>query len=549
MSERNVGKLLCSKQAPASQESSGSPSVRSRSGGRKALSQSRIHMDEKNVTATEDTESTKQRRRIEKELKEYATRLRDLTELLDLSHDSIIIHDVDGRITFWNQGSELLYGWKRDEVLGKITHEVLRTQFCEPLIKIVAAVSSTGKWEGELINTSRHGEVLTVESRWALRTGSNGEPTAILEIDRDITRRKEDEQIAREALEYAESIIEAVSEALVVLTGDLKVASANERFYQMFGFAADQTLNRPFCELGSRQWDVPELRQQLSNMLPCNASMDEYVMEYNSFHTGQRMLHLNARPISREHRNRQLILLAIQDVTARRRQEEMLKEMTEQLLLSEEEQRQQIATALHDTVGQILAFGKRELSALERTTQGTVKQSLRRVVESMNNAIEQCRRLTMDLAPPTLHTFGLEAGIEEMAERFSETQGIRCSFRSTDEPKPLEKKVEFLLYRATKELLANAARHASAKHVQVGIERLNGSVRITVEDDGCGFDTARLHNPALTTKGVGLYSISQRLKNIGGIFTIQSRIGTGTTITLQAPLVVEGRQGDRHNDH
>ncbi|MCE5186784.1 MAG: PAS domain S-box protein [Planctomycetaceae bacterium] len=483
------------------------------------------------------------------ELKEYAARLKDQTELIDLSHDSIIIHDLDGKVTFWNQGSEQLYGWKRQEIIGKIIHQVLHTEFCEPLGRIIAAVSSSGKWEGELINTAKDGKVLTLESRWALRKGSDGKPIAILEIDRDISRRKENEQIAREALEYAESIIETVSEALVVLTPELKVASANERFYRMFGFTPEDILNRPLHRLGNFQWDIPELRQLLSEILPRHSSIEEYVMEYQSFYTGRKTLHLNARQISPQHRNTRLILLAIQDITARRRQEEMLKEMTEQLLLSEEEQRQQIATSLHDTIGQVLACCKRDLRAMEQNTDGTFRDALHKVVNSINEAIEQSRKLTVDLSSPTLHTFGLEAGIEEMTERFTEMYGLRCKFLCSEEPKPLEKKVQLLLYRSVRELLLNAAKHASAEKVTVQIGRWKDAIRITVEDDGCGFDTACLYDPAMIEKGVGLYSISQRLKNIGGTFSIQSKIGSGTTILLDAPLHAEGRQGDTTHDY
>lgn len=477
--------------------------------------------------------------KAEQDLLSYAVRLQEQTELIDLSHDSIIIHDLDGRITFWNRGSELLYGWDRTEAVGQITHQLLKTQFRQPLIKIIAAVSSTGKWEGELVNTAKDGRTLTIESRWAIRKSPDGKPIAILEIDRDISRRKEDEQIAREALEYAESIIETVSEALVVLTPDLKVVSANERFYRMFGLTAQDTLNTPFCQLGCRQWDIPELRRKLSEILPQNTSLDEYVMEYCSFHTGRRMLHLNARQIYKEFRKSPLILLAIQDITARKRQESMLKEMTEHLLMSEEVQRQEIATTLHDTIGQVLAHCKREMIALQKNTEGAMQQSMQKLIESMNNAIEQSRKLTMDLSSPTLHTFGLEAGIEEMAERFAETHGIECRFTSSDEDKPLEKKVQLLLYRSVKELLLNAALHASADRVEISIQRQDGYMVIQVDDNGKGFDTASLHEPTLVDKGIGLYSISQRIKNIGGEFEINSQIDKGTSIILQAPLLNE----------
>src|SRR5438067_2790750 len=111
-------------------------------------------------------------------------------QLLDLAHDAILLLDLDNRITFWNRGAEALYGWGRDEALGKVAYELLRTRFPNSFAATRAELEATGLWEGELEQTRRDGGAIVGLSRWALERDRAGRPTAILEINRDISERK-----------------------------------------------------------------------------------------------------------------------------------------------------------------------------------------------------------------------------------------------------------------------------------------------------------------------------------------------------------------------
>jgi PAS domain S-box-containing protein len=140
-------------------------------------------------TATLEKE-IQDRRETELELRISESTYREQAELLDLTHDAIFVRDLDSRVVYWNSGAEKLYGWKKHEVRGKVTHGVLHTQFPEPVADITAQVFSTGYWAGELLHQRRDGTILTVSSRWALRTDAGGQPVAILESNRDVTERR-----------------------------------------------------------------------------------------------------------------------------------------------------------------------------------------------------------------------------------------------------------------------------------------------------------------------------------------------------------------------
>jgi PAS domain S-box-containing protein len=478
------------------------------------------------------------------EVKQANRHLRSQAELLDLAHDAITVHNLDGKIIFWNRGAETAYGWKRQEVLGKVTHEVLKTKFSEPLMKIVSTVSTNGSWEGELTQTTRRGKEVTVQSRWVLQRGENGKPVAILEIGRDITDRKAAELRTQEARRYAESIIETVQEALVVLDAHLKVISANKSFYKLFGLTPEQTEGEHIYRLGRNQWDIPELRKLLEEILPRNASFEDYEMTYAPSKGQTRDLLLNARRIYQERRKTEMILLAIQDVTARNQQERQIRELTEELLLAEEEQRQYVATALHDSISQMLAFSKRELALLLRNSDLRTDSSIKKVLESIDKSLRQTRELTADLSSPTLHTFGLEAALEEMAEQFAHDHRITCRFENGGAMPSLEKKVELLLYRSVKELLCNVAKHAKARNVAINAKTTEDILEVTVADDGRGFDPSRLEANRNKKKSFGLFSVEQRLKNVNGSFRIESEKKKGTRVVLQVLLdTARGQKG------
>ena len=119
-------------------------------------------------------------------------------DLLDLAHDPIMSLAMDGSIEFWNRGAEMMYGWTREEALGRNVHELLRTTAERPIEEIRAAVFSKGEWNGELKHRNRRGQELEVWSRWVVRT-RHGRPSGWLEIVRDMTERKRLEANLRDA--------------------------------------------------------------------------------------------------------------------------------------------------------------------------------------------------------------------------------------------------------------------------------------------------------------------------------------------------------------
>jgi PAS domain S-box-containing protein len=128
------------------------------------------------------------------QLKQLADTLQEQADLLNLTHDTIFVADMQGVIKYWNRGAEEQYGWTAEQAVGRDVHDLLKTVFPAPLEQIKAEVTRAGRWEGELVQTKKDGTQLVVASRWSLQRGEQGAPLAILETNNDITERKRAEE-------------------------------------------------------------------------------------------------------------------------------------------------------------------------------------------------------------------------------------------------------------------------------------------------------------------------------------------------------------------
>ncbi len=115
---------------------------------------------------------------------------REQARLLDLTRDSVLVRDPENVITYWNRGGEELYGWRAEEAVGKVTHQLLQTVFPAPLERITEELFRSGRWEGELIQARRDGTQVTVASRWSVQLDDEGRQIGTLETNNDITERK-----------------------------------------------------------------------------------------------------------------------------------------------------------------------------------------------------------------------------------------------------------------------------------------------------------------------------------------------------------------------
>lgn len=134
--------------------------------------------------------------------------------LLDLSSEAIFVHDAEDRITYWNGGAEALYGWSREEALGRSVFDLLKTERSLVSSEIRSALDNAGAWQGELVHVSREGKKITVSSRWWINTDPESNSTSTLQIDTDISAHKK----AEAARLHFRALFESTAGAYLVVT-------------------------------------------------------------------------------------------------------------------------------------------------------------------------------------------------------------------------------------------------------------------------------------------------------------------------------------------
>jgi signal transduction histidine kinase len=217
--------------------------------------------------------------------------------------------------------------------------------------------------------------------------------------------------------------------------------------------------------------------------------------------------------------------------------QQRLRSLASELSLAEERERRRIATGLHDHACQNLVFSKMKLQGLCEPLPPADADEIAGVCHALDRTIENVRDLIFDLSTPTLYKFGLEAALKELLEEKLDAQhGIDCTFHDDGAPKPLAEDVRVLLFQSVRELLINIVKHAQARAVTVDVVRLADSVKITVADDGIGFDVAEILTNPTRRRGFGLFNIRERLDFIGGSLEIDSQRGHGSRFTLLAHL-------------
>jgi len=175
--------------------------------------------------------------------------LREQAELLDLAHDTIMVFDLDGTIRFWNHGAEEMYGYSKEEATGKKSHQLLSTVFPQPMSDIKEQVVRDGRWEGELAQVAKDGTGMIVESRWVVQRNKDGQVLGVMEINSDITTRVRAEEAQREAHLKLQSVLDSITDGLLVLDGDWQFTYCSEHGARILGL-------RPEDLVGGCVWEL-----------------------------------------------------------------------------------------------------------------------------------------------------------------------------------------------------------------------------------------------------------------------------------------------------
>jgi diguanylate cyclase (GGDEF)-like protein/PAS domain S-box-containing protein len=203
-----------------------------------------IHGIARDVTEQREAEEVKRESEagfglLAETVERHLTTLREQAHLLDMANDAIIVRDLKGTILSWNRGAERLYGYGRDQALGKAAHVLLETRAARPLHEINAQLVTNGRWEGELSHTRKDGSSLIADSRWVLNRDEETGRTTVLEIATDVTERKAAEEALRESEARFRAIFRSAAVGMALLDLEGRMVEVNPELVRILGATED----------------------------------------------------------------------------------------------------------------------------------------------------------------------------------------------------------------------------------------------------------------------------------------------------------------------
>jgi signal transduction histidine kinase len=230
------------------------------------------------------------------------------------------------------------------------------------------------------------------------------------------------------------------------------------------------------------------------------------------------------------------------DVTQNKQQEAALRVLSGRLITVQEEERQRIARELHDDLSQRLALLAIGLDQLRQSH--TPNDPVRRRAEELHTLAQELssdmRRLSQQLHPVRLEQLGLVPTLSNYCRRLRQQYGVRIEFLHRHIPRSLSNDTALCLFRVAQEALNNTVKHSRAKMGQLALVRDGSTLHLRVSDSGIGFDPL-----SVSTKGtLGLISMQERVRAIGGQFALESQPSQGTRIMVDVPVQVSSQHDE-----
>lgn len=396
-----------------------------------------------------------------------------------------------------------------------------------------------------------------------LRAGSHAE-ISVLAME-DVTERRRVEADLKAIETYAQNIVDTVREPLLILDTTLRVRSGNRAFYQTFHVSAEETENQLIYELGNGQWDIPDLRTLLEDIVPQSSFFNDFELEHDFPALGRRVMLLNARKLQAGHHG-ELLVLAMEDVTERRRAEEEVAKAKEASETANKTKSLFLANMSHELRTPLNAIvGYSEMLQEEAVDQKL--ESFGSDLEKINGAGRHLLALINDILDLSkieagkmdlyLETFDLNTLIEEVAAT------VHPMVAKNGNTLHIQKSSDLGMMRADQikvrqglfNLLSNAAKFTQTGSISLEAERQRMDSRewivFKVTDTGIGLSAEQIvklfqdftqADPSTTRKfggtGLGLALTRRFCQMMGGDVTLSSIPGKGSTFTIKIPATV-----------
>ncbi len=506
-----------------------------------------------------------ERRPLVEDIQNYAQ------NIVDTVREPLLILDATLRVQFANRAFYQTFHVSPGETEGRLIYVLGNGQWDIPDLRtlledIVPKSSVFDDFELEHTFPAIGRRVMLLNAR-QLEAGQHGE-LLVLAME-DVTERRRSEADLKAIETYAQNIVDTVREPLLILDATLRVQSANRAFYQTFHVSPLETEGRLIYELGNGQWDIPDLRTLLEDIVPKSSVFDDFELEHTFPAIGRRVMLLNARQLEAGQHG-ELLVLAMEDVTERRRVEVEVAKAKEAAEAANRAKSTFLANMSHEIrtpMNAILGFSQlmlrdQNLDARQSQYVGTINRSGEHLLALINDILEMSKieagRTTLNLT-----TFDLPDLLKDLEMMFRvRTDGKKLSFFV----ELIGEVPQFIVTDINKlrqvfiNVLGNAVKFTERGGIGlcVRVDRHSTTapfLRVEIEDTGPGistdeqsklfrhFEQTKTGQQSGTGTGLGLAISREFVRLMGGDITVNSQVGKGSVFAIHLPLKV----GEAHS--
>jgi PAS domain S-box-containing protein len=478
--------------------------------------------------------------------------------LLQNVTDAIISTDENLVIKSWNTAAEKMYGYKAEEVIGKPINFLGLNLSPETLRDHDQSLKQQGFYRDEYKVQDKSGKELTILASFN-SIESADKTKGYVAVHRDISIRKileaqlrtfnknlskmVEEKTAEmkgvlERVKHSEekyrSLIEQAGDAIAVFNSKMQILDVNLSATKLLGYSTEQLKSM-------------SLKDVLSSTEMRTDPIDFELLESGESTLKPRMM-ITSRGtvVETEVHAKKLpdgsFLAVIRDLTERKKAEQELKhsyeairELVTHLQDIREEERLKMAQEVHDELGQQLTIMKMDVSWLDQKLTGenpALKEKTTALKQTIDATVKTVRRIASELRPSVLDDMGLAVAIEWQTREIEKRSGIKINIDEVNDVPALGDHNKINLFRVVQESLTNVVRYAQATEVKITLKQTDEDIRLTVKDNGIGFDPQTI----AVKKTLGILGMRERISALGGSFKLESKPGHGTTVSVCVPL-------------
>jgi PAS domain S-box-containing protein len=453
----------------------------------------------------------------------------------------IAVEDFEGNLLLANPALCSMLGYREDELCGMNCSQFANPEDSQDDWALFQQLRAgvIDKYSLEKRYVTKHGGQLWGQLNVSLLRNGDGESPLVFAFVEDITERKRSEEALRESEERFRLAAQAAKMYAYEWDVQTDKVVRSEEYVNVLGCSYQQK------ELTRQQVLAAIHPDDLALFID---SVDQLTPENSTSQVSHRLLRpdgsvvwleKSARGFFDEQGTLQRIIGMVANITERKLTEAALASLSRKLIDAQEQERSRIARELHDDIGQRLALLAIKLAQLQQSPPNSSELPSRigELRKQTSEIAADIQSLSHELHSSRLQYLGIAAAMRGFCREFGEQQKVEIGCKIHDLPVPLSPDISLCFFRVLQEALQNSAKHSGVRYFEVEMWGTSGEIHLAVSDSGAGFDI----NAAKARRGLGLISMEERLRLVGGELSINSQPQHGTTIHARVPL---GSVGD-----